>query len=72
MEVKPGLSGFMKNQDYASEEEAAQQAAASLDSMLQKALQTIPPLYQNSTPLTVMATAGLRLLPVRDCVCFHV
>ncbi|KXZ52074.1 hypothetical protein GPECTOR_10g1097 [Gonium pectorale] len=53
-QLKPGLSS------YADEPE---KAAASLQPLLQTALKTVPESLQASTPVSLKATAGLRLLP---------
>ncbi|OBZ81096.1 Guanosine-diphosphatase, partial [Choanephora cucurbitarum] len=49
----PGLSAYPDN---------PQAAAESLDILLDKALQIVPPSLQKRTPIQVKATAGLRLL----------
>lgn len=51
--VEPGLSSYGAD---------AQRAAASLRPLLDKALQIIPSELQRCTPITLKATAGLRLL----------
>ncbi|EGF80905.1 hypothetical protein BATDEDRAFT_34942 [Batrachochytrium dendrobatidis JAM81] len=51
-QVKPGLSSYTD----------PTLAAASLDSLLQTALQNVPQSLHQCTPITVKATAGLRML----------
>ncbi|KAJ1369313.1 hypothetical protein KIN20_030738 [Parelaphostrongylus tenuis] len=53
-EVKPGLSSYSHNPSGASE---------SIRSLIQIAQETIPPFMWDKTPITLKATAGLRLLP---------
>lgn len=52
-EIFPGLSSFAED---------PQEAAISLDPLLDKAMQVIPKEYYTSTPVSVKATPGLRLL----------
>ncbi|KAK3599170.1 hypothetical protein CHS0354_041010 [Potamilus streckersoni] len=53
-EVKPGLSAYADD---------PKKAAESLVSMINRALVEVPSHLQKTTPLTLKATAGLRLLP---------
>ncbi|CAB3398482.1 unnamed protein product [Caenorhabditis bovis] len=53
-EVKPGLSSYAKN---------AEDAAKSLEPLLQRARKEVPHFMWEKTPITLKATAGLRLLP---------
>lgn len=53
-EVKPGLSSYADDPI---------QAAMSLNGMIKDCLAEIPPMLHSSTPITLKATAGLRLLP---------
>lgn len=53
-EVTPGLSSYSGNPPEAGE---------SIRSLIQIAQQTIPPFLWEKTPITLKATAGLRLLP---------
>jgi apyrase len=55
LKVHPGLSAYAND---------AAGAAASLVPLLQFAQQHVPPQQQHTTPIYLMATAGLRLLPV--------
>eukprot|EP00842_Homolaphlyctis_polyrhiza_P005432 jgi/Hompol1/5890/HPOL_004771-RA len=52
-QTKPGLSAYAKD---------ASKAAASLDELLRIALRSVPPSLHRCTPVTVKATAGLRML----------
>ncbi|XP_046382642.1 ectonucleoside triphosphate diphosphohydrolase 5-like isoform X2 [Ischnura elegans] len=54
VEVKPGLSSFSEN---------PKKGAEKLEELLEKAKEEIPQDSWASTPLTIKATAGLRLLP---------
>lgn len=54
LQIKPGLSSFESDPTKASE---------SLQPLMDIALQSVPPELQSSTPLTLKATAGLRMLP---------
>ncbi|KAG0087422.1 Guanosine-diphosphatase [Podila epicladia] len=51
--VEPGLSDYRDNPE---------DAAKSLDKLLDKALDTIPPFLHDKTPVAVKATAGLRMI----------
>lgn len=53
-EVKPGLSSFAKSPNA---------AADSLEPLLQRARKEVPHFMWEKTPITLKATAGLRLLP---------
>jgi len=54
-EVKPGLSSFAED---------PLQGGASIQKLIDTALKVIPPSERSKTPVTLKATAGLRLLPV--------
>ncbi|KAG8227954.1 hypothetical protein J437_LFUL008761, partial [Ladona fulva] len=54
VEVKPGLSSFADNPEKGAE---------TIVELLNKAKEEIPPAAWKDTPLTIKATAGLRLLP---------
>ncbi|GLV35393.1 NTPase [Carabus blaptoides fortunei] len=57
VETKPGLSSFAKNPE---------KSAQSINKLLEQAKQKIPKKYWSQTPLTLKATAGLRLLPAHQ------
>lgn len=54
MQVKPGLSAH---------KEAPEKAGQSITQLVSAAKERIPPEYWSTTPITLKATAGLRLLP---------
>jgi len=56
-EVKPGLSQY---------HEEPEEAGRSLKPLLERALARVPDFLQYCTPLTLKATAGLRLLPEKS------
>ncbi|KAG2445302.1 hypothetical protein HYH02_008769 [Chlamydomonas schloesseri] len=53
-QLKPGLSSYA---------DSPEKAAASLQPLIDTALKTVPQNLQSSTPISLKATAGLRLLP---------
>ncbi|KAI8905440.1 nucleoside phosphatase GDA1/CD39 [Gorgonomyces haynaldii] len=53
VQKKPGLSSYTNGQE----------ASASLDELMQVALKNVPKKLHKCTPLTLKATAGLRMLP---------
>jgi len=54
MQVKPGLSAYADNPSG---------ARAGLEALLEAAKERVPESHRSSTPITLKATAGLRLLP---------
>lgn len=56
-QIQPGLSSFAGN---------PQDAAASLDPLLEEAVNVVPPSLYSCTPVAVKATAGLRLLGAQE------
>lgn len=56
-EVKPGLSTFAEN---------PVEGGASIQKLINKALTVVPESHRERTPVTLKATAGLRLLPLHQ------
>jgi apyrase len=52
--IKPGLKAFALEPDV---------AAKTLEPLMQTAMENVPEKFRSSTPITLRATAGLRLLP---------